>query len=88
MPFSITANFESILKPVHQPLGEHSIKKDEHVACSYSCLITFRVHGVQFAPRIYDGPDAVEHFLQNDLKNEIMPLIERNVDMIWDATAK
>ena len=85
------ADFESILKPVNQASGEHSIKKDEHVACSYSYLITSRVPGVEFEPRLYVGPDAAEHFLsslRNDLNNEIMPLIERDVDMIWDTDAE
>ena len=85
------ADFESILKPVNQASGEHSIKKDEHVACSYSYLITSRVPGVEFEPRLYVGPDAAEHFLsslQNDLNNDIMPLIERDVDMIWDDDAE
>ena len=85
------ADFESILKPVNQPSGEHSIKKDEHVACSYSYLITSRVPGVECEPRIYDGPDAAEHFLsslQKELNNKIMPLIEPNVDMILNADAE
>ena len=71
--------------------GEHSTKKDEHVACSYSYLITSRVPSMEFEPRLYVGPDAAEHFLsslQNDLNNDIMPLIEHNVDMIWDDDAE
>ena len=85
------ADFESILKLVNQASCEHSIKKDEHVACSYSYSITSRVPHVEFEPRLYVGPDAAEHFpssLQNVLNNKIMPLIERNVDMIWDANAE
>ena len=70
---------------MNQAYGEHSVKKDEHVACSYLYLITYRVPGVEFEPRLYVGPGAAEHFLsslQNDLNNDIMPLIERDVDMI------
>ena len=33
--FVIIADFESILKPVNQPSGDHSMKKDEHVACLF-----------------------------------------------------
>ena len=75
-PFSILADFESIFKPVNQPSVEHSIKKDENVACSYSYLITSRVPGVKFEPHLYVSPDAAEHFLlslQNNLNNNIMP---------------
>ena len=86
-PFLVVADYESILKPVNRLSGEHSTKKDEHVACSYSYLITSSVPGVEFESRLYVGPDAAEHFLlslQNDLNNDIMSLIERDVDVICD----
>ena len=92
-PFVMIADFEIILKPVNQASGEHSMKKDEHVACSYSYLITSRVPYVEFEPCIYVGSDTAKNFLsslQNDLKNDIMPLIKQDVDMIWydDATRR
>ena len=90
-PFVVYADFESILKPVNQPCGEHSTKKDEHIACSYSYLITSRVPGIEFQPRLYVGLDAAEHFLtslQTDLNTHIIPIIERDVDMIWDQDAQ
>ena len=40
---------------------------------------------------LYVGPNAAEHFFsspQNDLNKNIMPLIKRDVDMIWDDDAK
>ena len=90
-PFVVYADFESILQPVNIPCGEHSTKKDEHVACSYAYLITSRVPGVEFQPRLHVGLDAAEHFLtslQRDLNEDIMPIIQRDVDMIWDQDAQ
>lgn len=90
-PFVVYADFESILQPVNIPCGEHSTKKDEHVACSYAYLITSRVPGVEFQPRLHVGLDAAEHFLtslQRDLNEHIMPIIQRDVDMIWDQDAQ
>ena len=61
------------------------------MACSYSYLITSNVPDVEFEPRHYVGTDAAEHFLtslQNDLNTHIMPLIERDVDMVFDDEAQ
>ena len=62
------------------------------MACSYSYLTTSNVPDVEFEPRLYVGTDAAEHFLtslQNDLNTHIMPLIERDVDMVfYDETTQ
>ncbi len=85
-PFTIYADFESILK--HSSDGN---KYQEHIACSYAYHIASSIPGVEFESRLYVGEDAVDHFLnslQDDLNKFIMPLIERDVDMIWDDDAK
>ena len=67
------------------------MKTNEHQPCSYSYFIVSRVPGVEFQPKLYVGTDAAEHFLsslQNDLYTEIMPLIKRDVDIIWDQDAR
>ena len=90
-PFVVYGDFECLLKSVNQPVGQHSMKTNEHQPCSYSYLITSRVPGVEFEPRLYVGTDATEHFLsslQNDLYTHIMPLIKRDVDIIWDQDAR
>ena len=90
-PFVLYADFESLLQPVDKASGKRTVKYEEHVACSYAYLITSRIPGVEFPPRIYVGLDAAEHFLtslQNDLNTLIMPIIERNVEMIWDEDAQ
>ena len=67
------------------------MKTNEHQPCSYSYFIVSRVPGVEFQPKLYVGTDAAEHFLsslQNDLYTDIMPLIKRDVDIIWDQDAR
>ena len=62
-----------------------------NVTCSYAYQIVSSVPGVEFGSRIYVGVDAAEHFLdalQEDLNRYIMPLIEKDVDMIWDSEAR
>ena len=90
-PFVAYGDFECLLKSVNQPVGQHSMKTNEHQPCSYSYFIVSRVPGVEFQPKLYVGTDAAEHFLsslQNDLYTEIMPLIKRDVDIIWDQDAR
>ena len=61
------------------------------MAYFYSYLITSNVPDVKFELRLYVGTDAAEHFLsspQNDLNTHIMPLIERDVDMVFDHEAQ
>ena len=61
-------------------------KYQEHIACSYNYQIVSNVPGIEFEPRLYVGVDAAEDFLntlQEDLNKYIMPLIEKDVDMIW-----
>ena len=67
------------------------MKYREHLACSYAYLIVSRVPGLEFEPRLYVGEDAAEHFLttlQRDLNTYIMPMIENDVDMIWNDDAQ
>ena len=85
-PFVVYADFESILK--HLSGGN---KYQEHVACSYAYQIVSSISGIEFEPRLHVGEDAVEQFLDNlqeDLNKFIMPLIEKDVDIIWDDEAK
>ena len=89
-PFVVYADFESLLKPVNEPSGQHSVKYEEHVACSYAYLIVSSIPDLTFEPQLYIGPDAADHFLsslQTDLNEQIMPLIERDVEMVWDEAA-
>ena len=61
------------------------------MACSYSYFFTSNLPDLEFVQRLYVGTDAAEHFitsLQNDLNTHIMPLIERNVDMVFDDEAQ
>ena len=47
--------------------------------------------GIQFQPKIYVGEDAAERLLdslQKDLNTHIMPVIEKDVEMIWDEEAQ
>ena len=89
-PFVVYADVESLLEPIDTPNGKRSSKYEEHVACSYAYLIVSRVPGLEFEPRLHVGQDAAEHFLsslQSDLNEHIMPLIERDVEMVWDEAA-
>ena len=86
-PFTVYADFESILKR----LSGDGNKCQEHIACSYAYQIISSIPGIEFRPRLYVGVDAAGHFLdalKEDLKRYIMPLIEKDVDMIWDDEAK
>ena len=85
-PFVVYADFESILKSLNDPN-----MYQEHVAYSYAYHIISNIPGVEFGPRLYTGEDAVEHFLdslQDYLNKYIMPIIEKDVPMIWDETAQ
>ena len=49
------------------------------------------IPGVDFGPRLYVGVNSAEHFLnsiQNDLSQYIMPIIERDVEMIYSEEAR
>ena len=84
-PFSVYADFESILKQLSD-----GNKYQGNIACSYAYQIASNVPGVKFDSRIYVG-DAVDHLLdtlQEDLNKYIMPLIEKDVDMVWDGEAR
>ena len=53
--------------------------------------IVSNVPGIKFEPRLHVGEDAVEHFLdslQDDINMYIIPLIEQDVNMIWNDEAK
>ena len=83
-PFTVYAEFESILKQV-------SAKCQEHIACSYAYQIVSSIPGIGFGQRLYVGVDAAGHFLyvlQEDLNRYIISLIEKDVDMIWDDEAE
>ena len=87
----VYADFEGILVPTDTQSGKNTTKYQEHVACSYAYLVVSRVPGVEFEPRLYVGEDAAEHFLtslQRDLNEFIMPLIDNDVEMIWDEEAQ
>ena len=80
--FAVYADFESILKQ----LSGDGNKCQEHIACSHAYQIVSSVPGIE-----YVGVDAADHFLntlQEDLNKYIMPLIEKDVDMIWYDQAK
>ena len=79
-PFTVYADFESILKELTS-----KNKYQEHVACSYAYHIVSNIPGVEFEPRLHVGLDAAEHFidsLQIDLNDNIVPIIEKEVEMI------
>ena len=83
-PFTVYADFESILKQL-------SAKCQEHIACSYVYQIVSNIPGIEFGQRLYVGVDAAGHFLdalQEDHNRYIIPLIEKDVDMIWDDGAE
>ena len=49
------------------------------------------VPGVSFEPKFYVGSDAAEHlldYLQQDLYDKIMPVIENEVAMIFNDAAR
>ena len=86
-PFTVYADFESILK---QLSGDGNTCQ-EHIACSYAYQIVSSIPGIEFGPRLHVGVEATDHFLdafQEDLNIYIVPLIEKDVDMIWDDEAK
>ena len=90
-PFVVYVDFESLLEPMNTPQGRRTVKYEEHVACSYAYTIVSRVPGVEFTPKLYVGMDTAEHFLaslQSDLYSYIMPLIERDVEIIWNEEAQ
>ena len=66
-------------------------KCQEHIACSYAYQIVSSIPGIEFGQRLHVGVGAADHFLdalREDLNRYIMPLIEKDVDMIWDDEAK
>ena len=86
-PFTVYADFESILKQ----LSGDGNRSQEHIACSHAYQIVSSVPGIKFEPRLHVGVGAADRFfntLQKDLNKYIMPLIEKDVDMIWNDEAK
>ena len=77
-PFTVYADFKSILKQL-------SAKCQEHIACSYAYQIFSSIPGIEFGKqRLYVGVDAACNFLdalQEDLN-------EKDVDMIWNDEAE
>ena len=66
-------------------------KCQEHIACSYAYQIVSSVPGIEFERRLRVGVDVADHFLdtlQEDLNKYTMPLIKKDVDMIWNDEAK
>ena len=56
-----------------------------------SLVLVSSIPGIGFGPRLHVGVDDAGHFLdtlQEDLNRHIMPLIEKDVDMVWDDEAK
>ena len=86
-PFLAYADFESILKNLSEPN-----KSQEHIPCSYAYKIVSNIPGIEFdLHEPYVGSDAVDKFLdnlQNDLNKHIIPIIEKDVPMIWDDDAQ
>ena len=90
-PFIVYADFESLLREMDDTSGAKSVKYQEHIACSYAYYIVSNVPGIEFQLKEYVGPNAAEHFLnslQRDLNERIMPIIEKDEEMIWDDDAK
>jgi hypothetical protein len=89
----VYADFEATLKPLEpdDPLA-NTTRIQQHDACSYGYKIVSRVEGVDFPDmRHFTGPDAASHFLETlsrDLYTNIMPLIENDVDMVFDDDAQ
>ena len=66
---------------------ENSLPRKEHIACSYAYQIVSSIPGIEFGQRVYVGVDVSGHFLdtlQEYLNRYIIPLIEKDVDMIRD----
>ena len=66
-------------------------KYQQHTACSYMYQIVSDVPGVTFEPRLYVGSDAAYNFLdslQRDLDEQIMPVIDNEVEMVFDGAAR
>ena len=85
--FTVYADFESIRKQ----LSGDGNKCQEHIACSDAYQIVSSVPGVELGPRLHVGVGAADHFLdalQEYLNKYIMPLIEKDADMIWNDEAK
>ena len=89
-PFTVYADFESVLESVNQ--GTKKTKKYQlHTACSYSYIIISNVSGVSFSSKLYVGGKAAEHLLdslEQDMEERIMPIIENEVDMIFNEVAR
>ena len=79
-PFTVDADFESILKQ----LSGNGNKYQEHIACPYAYQIVISVPGIEFEPRLLVGVGVTDHFIDTlqDLNKYIIPLIEKHVDMI------
>ena len=85
-PFTVYADFESILKQL-----SNGNKYQEHIACSYAYQIVSNAPGIEFEPRLHVGEDVAYHFLdvlQEVLNRYIMPLIEKDVGMIWNDESR
>jgi hypothetical protein len=94
-PFVVYADFESVLENVDIVTGK-TAKFQRHSACSYMYHIVPTFPNLissssSFnATRLYVGKDAAEHFLdslQRDLYQIIQPIIENEVEMIFDDAA-
>ena len=85
--FTVYADFESILKQ----LSGDGNKYQKHIACSNAYQIVRSVPGIEFEPRLHVGVGAADYFLdtlQEDLNKYIMPLIGKDIDMIWNDEVK
>ena len=58
-PFTVYADFESILKQ----LSGDGNKCQEHIACSYAYQIVSSIPGIEFGPRLHVEVGAAGHFL-------------------------
>ena len=92
-PFCVYADFESVLNGVDNSEDDdkHTKKYQEHNACSFSYLLVSRVPGLEFKPKLYFGDDSPEKLLtelQKDYDEKIRPLIEADIEMIFDDEAK
>ena len=73
-PFIVYADFESILVPIDEEKGKHTIVTQEHIVCSYAYVIV-RCDGQKSEIKLYKGEDASVHFLK-EMRKECSRILD------------
>lgn len=83
-PFTIYADFESILENVDEKKGCGTTVYQKHTCCSYAYKIVSNYDGIEFPLKMFRGENADANFLKDILQvsDELFTIICKNTKMI------